>query len=101
MDMHDKTDLKYCCEITLSSSCPDTGLEFLSTVSVVKAHTILLSYATFVVINSLGTIASEVVNSKITLGRCLNFASEISKEKHIFKIKRARVFFLLLFVKFA
>lgn len=44
--------------------------------------------ATFVMMNSLGTIASEAVNSKFTLGRGLNFASKISKEKHIFKIRR-------------
>lgn len=36
-------------------------------VSTLKAHAILSSYSTFVMIDSLGTIASEVVNSKITL----------------------------------
>lgn len=70
-------------------------------VSILKAHAILLSYATSVMINSLGTITPEVVNSKFTLGRCLNFASEISKEKHIFKIRRASNCYFFLSVKFA
>lgn len=70
-------------------------------VSIPKTWAIFLSYATFVMVSSLGTIASEAVNSKITLGRCLKFASEISKEKHIFKIRRASTYYFFLSVKFA
>lgn len=100
MDMHDKTHLKYCCEIVLPSLCPNTGLEFLSTVSILKAHAILSSYSTFVMINSLGTIASEAVNTKITLGRCLNFASEISKENIFSKLGELAIMNFFLSVKF-
>lgn len=61
--------------------------------SILKACANLLSYATFAMITPLGTVASGVGNYEITLGVCLKFTNEISKEIHIFRIRGTTYFF--------